>query len=220
MDHMASNIDSVEKMGGKVSEELIGVVGDYDFIELQKLEKALESLRRQMYEGHEILLDQGIYGGINYEVQKIIFDKIYRGETLTELESYIIDLGAYIMGGYPSHLLVHPALYDKANWLPGSSSPYYPHFRRFVKILGAKLVGLGLVSRSRSGPSAGSPSQTAMSNLLGSDLSVKLSALKKGNAPNGQWDINEASLAKWYIRIENAILASSYPDKVGAVSDI
>ena len=52
-----------------------------------------------MYEGQEVFVDIGPYGGVNYKVTEIIMDKSSKGKKLTTLEKFILSEGAMRMGG-------------------------------------------------------------------------------------------------------------------------
>jgi hypothetical protein len=92
-------IEKLNELEGAVSEELKKVQNEYDSVELGKLDVTINSYKELMYEKHTVFVDIGPYGGVNYRVLEIIMDKSSKGETLTDLEKFILSEGAKRMGG-------------------------------------------------------------------------------------------------------------------------
>ncbi len=209
-------------MDGKVSEELIGEVDACDFLELQRLEEGLDKLEERslrLYEGHEIFVDAGPYGAISWEVQKMIFDKIARGETLTDRENRILSLGAELMGTR-SYLNKYPAKYSRGTWTgtgPNkATSPYFADFKLMIDQLEAALKYYGLI-RHRDEINSILPLRQGLS------IDQELYQLNKFNLDGTEssrvnWNKNEETLNTWLVYIIDEIeLSSKVHDISGAI---
>ncbi len=77
------------------------------------------------YEGYAVYDEAlGAFGSINYHVLKAIFLKVNDRQTLTELESLIFDIGAFIMGGpAPDHVSFNPDSNDLKYPLNDNDNP-------------------------------------------------------------------------------------------------
>jgi len=73
------------------------------------LRNAIDMLSSTYYEDLQIIVEQGPYNAINWEVQQKIINKIERWQQLNKLERIIMDVGAMIMSGYNFEGMVNSA---------------------------------------------------------------------------------------------------------------
>jgi hypothetical protein len=199
-DHIKENIKKIDDLKGKVSGELDDIQNELDSVELKKLDDTLNTYKHMMYEGHEIFVDVGPYGGVNYRVTKKIIDKSARGETLTELERFILSETAIRMGGKKAPILD----FDIKIWRKegGFDSPYLSLFEDFVNNIKLTLLMYEVVEL-HANRVTDSSIESIVKGARITDIRRDMRA-SRHKTPN----IGEKHLELWYVRIENEIINS------------
>jgi len=97
--NIETNVKASEKFKGFFNKNLKTLLGTYSYNELQRLDNTLELLSKVDYKDYSIYdVSVGPYGAINFEVLESIFKKADNQEVLSELESQIMSVGAFLMG--------------------------------------------------------------------------------------------------------------------------
>ncbi|KKN55254.1 hypothetical protein LCGC14_0584220, partial [marine sediment metagenome] len=211
LENFKENNKKLEEWKGYVPKALTNYQHLYDSFELKRLANTLDTFKN-LYEGQEVFIDIGPYGGVNYKVTEMIMNKNTRGETLTSFENFILSEGAMKMGGMAAPISNKvPAKYQKGTWKGSlAPSPYFEDFKLFLdrvefalKYFGAidKRTDINYILGTQRAPSGGT-GHSIDNHLYQLSIYNVDGTLSKSDAI---WDKNENTLITWQVRILSEI---------------